>query len=84
VVPKEGRERVLVQLHEGHPGTAHIKSWSVWWPGITKQPYEGVPECQAVAPLHPWCWPTRPWARLHWAPTGRDVPRSNRCPFKVN
>ena len=32
---------------------------------------QGCSECQAiqssppVAPLHPWKWPTRPWARLH-------------------
>ena len=46
----------------------------VWWPGITKDIASTVHncvECQMhqstppVAPLHPWSWPTRPWARLH-------------------
>ena len=32
---------------------------------------KGCPECQssrlppALAPLHPWEWPERPWTRLH-------------------
>ena len=46
----------------------------VWWPGITKDIERTVQQCSAcqlhqstpsVAPLHPWSWPTRPWARLH-------------------
>ncbi len=46
----------------------------VWWPGITKdveKAVHGCVECQQhpstppTAPLHPWVWPTRPWARLH-------------------
>lgn len=46
----------------------------VWWPSIDKDVESTVrrcSECQLqqstppVAPLHPWSWPTRPWARLH-------------------
>ena len=46
----------------------------VWWPGMDRQLEEKVKCCQncqqnqstpAVAPLHPWEWPKRPWARLH-------------------
>ena len=46
----------------------------VWWPGIAESIEESVrhcSECQLnqatppVAPLHPWSWPARPWARLH-------------------
>ena len=46
----------------------------VWWPSITNDIERTVrqcPQCQLhqstpqVAPLHPWSWPTRPWARLH-------------------
>ena len=46
----------------------------VWWPGITKDIESTVRLCStcqmhqstpAVAPLHPWSWPTRPWARVH-------------------
>ena len=77
VVPTPGREAVLIELHEGHPGIVRMKGLSrmyVWWPGIGKdieQTVRGCTECQLnqssppVAPLHPWSWPTRPWARLH-------------------
>ena len=46
----------------------------MWWPGISADIEKSVRlcrECQEVqsspplAPLHPWKWPTRPWARLH-------------------
>ena len=77
VVPKTYRSDVLIQLHEGHPGATRMKGLSrmyVWWPGISKDIEDAVQDClqcqqhQArppVAPLHPWAWPTRPWARLH-------------------
>ena len=77
VVPKVHRSGVLIQLHEGHPGITRMKGLSrmyVWWPGIWKDIEEAVQECSQcqqhqsnppVAPLHPWAWPTRPWARLH-------------------
>ncbi|KAL5497149.1 hypothetical protein EMCRGX_G013571 [Ephydatia muelleri] len=77
VVPEKGRNYVLQELHGGHPGISRMKSLSrtfVWWPGIDKDIEMLVskcPQCQAarpsppVAPLQPWNWPTRPWARLH-------------------
>ena len=77
IVPKVHRSDVLIQLHEGHPGITRMKGLSrmyVWWPGIWKDIEEAVRECghcqqhqssPPVAPLHPWSWPTRPWARLH-------------------
>ena len=77
IVPPPCRDAVLVELHEGHPGTSRMKSLArmyVWWPGSTKDIETTVrhcSECQQhqstppVAPLHPWSWPTRPWARLH-------------------
>ncbi len=43
----------------------------VWWPGITSDIETVVHLCtecqmsQALAPLQPWSWPSRPWARLH-------------------
>ena len=77
IVPSVCRDAVLTELHEGHPGASRMKGLArmyVWWPGITKDIENTVrhcPECQqhqstpAVAPLQPWSWPTRPWARLH-------------------
>jgi transposase InsO family protein len=77
VIPPLGRQAVLRELHEGHPGMSHMKALSrmyVWWPGINADIEKSVRlcrECQEVrssppvAPLHPWKWPSRPWARLH-------------------
>ena len=77
IIPKQGREALLQELHEGHPGMTRMKSLSrmyVWWPGIYNDIEKSVrlcAECQEVqssppvAPLNPWKWPTRPWARLH-------------------
>ena len=73
----QGREAVLQELHEGHPGMTKIKELArmyVWWPAMerdTETTVRTCAECQTVraappvAPLHPWKWPTRPWARLH-------------------
>jgi hypothetical protein len=77
VIPKKGREAVIQELHEGHPGISRMKTLArmyVWWPGIDKQIEKSVQSCSAcqqvmsvppAAPLHPWKWPSRPWARLH-------------------
>ena len=52
----------------------------VWWPGINAdieksvRLYHGCQEAQSappIAPLNPWKWPTRPWARLHLDFAGR-------------
>ena len=46
----------------------------MWWPGMDHEIEEMVKHCAECqrgqsappsAPLHPWKWPTRPWARLH-------------------
>ena len=77
VIPKPGREAILQELHEGHPGITRMKSLArmyVWWPGINSKIEKSVrqgSQCQEVqsspppAPLNPWKWPTRPWTRLH-------------------
>ena len=71
IIPSSCRDAVLTELHEGHAGVTHMKSLArmyVWWPGITKDIEHTVRQCQLqspVAPLHPWSWLTRPWARLH-------------------
>ena len=74
VVPPQGQEMVL---HELHPGNSCMKSLArifVWWPGLDKDCEECVRLCHSCqvnqssppsAPLQPWVWPTRPWARLH-------------------
>ena len=48
IVPKKGQERVLQQLHEGHPGITRMKAIAqsvVWWPGIDKTIEQAVKEC---------------------------------------
>ena len=77
IIPPKARKDVLAELHEGHPGMTRMKSLArmyVWWPRMEKDIESSVSsctECQMlqstppVAPLQPWKWPTRPWARLH-------------------
>ena len=77
VVPPQLREKVLQELHEGHPGASRMKSLArsfVWWPGMDKDIEDRVKACEpcqrsrhlpAAAPLQPWEWPQRPWARVH-------------------
>ena len=77
MVPPPGRESVLIELHGGHPGTSRMKSLArglVWWPGMDQEIENMVKQCSdcqqsrpspPTAPLHPWCWPTRPWTRFH-------------------
>ncbi len=77
MVPPPGRAQVLKELHGGHPGVSRMKSLArmfVWWPGLDadlEQAVRHCPDCQQnrpmppPAPLQPWQWPTRPWARIH-------------------
>ena len=77
IVPKKGREAVVTLLHEQHPGITRIKRLArgyVWWPGMDQELEVAVRECDqcqqhqkspARAPMHPWEWPERPWARIH-------------------
>ena len=77
VIPPLAREHLLVELHGGHPGVSRMKSLArslMWWPGMDHAIEDMVRHCSDCqraqasppsAPLHPWKWPTRPWARLH-------------------
>lgn len=77
IVPQPGRARVIDMLHEGHPGISRMKALArsaVWWPGLDAQLETKVKSCRACqeaqktppkSVLHPWEWPTRPWARVH-------------------
>eukprot|EP00731_Ephydatia_muelleri_P015649 Em0009g73a len=77
VIPPAGREAVMRTLHDAYPGITRMKGLArrfVWWPGIDADLEGKVKGCQAcqehgkapaVAPLHPWEWPARPWSRLH-------------------
>ena len=77
IVPKKIQEQVLSELQRGHQGAARMKAVArsyVWWPNIDKcleevarncKPCQSVKSSPAVAPLHPWVWPERPWQRVH-------------------
>ena len=77
LVPEKGRQAVLTQLHDGHPGCSRMKGIArtiVWWPGIDSEIEGTVRKCltcqqQArappLAPLCAWEWPEKPWCRLH-------------------
>ena len=75
VVPSSGRQKLIEQLHECHPGMSRMKNLArsyVWWPGIDQAIGDAVKTCTpcqqtrhlpSPAPLQPWEWPSRPWAR---------------------
>lgn len=77
IVPPQGRQDILNQLHSTHIGISRMKSFGrgyVWWPKFDSDLEHFVrhcSECQkhqnkpAEAPLHPWEWPEKPWSRLH-------------------
>ena len=77
VVPAALQGKVLQELHETHPGMTRMKSIArsyVWWLNIDsdiEKTVRACPVCQATranppeAPVHPWCFPTGPWQRLH-------------------
>ena len=50
VVPKPGRDSVLQELHEGHPGISKMKALArmyVWWPRIDSDIEKSVRMCSA-------------------------------------
>ena len=77
MVPQQGRNAVLDELHETHPGASKMKSLArsyLWWPGVDADIVDMVKKCKncqesrpspPVAPLHPWEWPSQPWSRIH-------------------
>jgi len=73
---KKLQNSVLKDLHKDDMGTSRMKSINklLWWTGLDKQiedlaksclPCQAVQKTPAVAPFHPWIWPTKPWQRIH-------------------
>ena len=77
IVPQKLQDTVLQELHSSHPGIQRMKNLArshVWWPGMDHDieniaksctACQQVKQAPAVAPLHPWIWPSRPWQRIH-------------------
>ena len=77
LVPTKLQDKLLEELHQDHPGMSRMKAVAksyMWWPGLDKSienKARSCSLCQAVrhqppvAPLHPWCWPEKPWQHIH-------------------
>ena len=77
VIPEKLQQRILDELHCGHPGIVRMKSLArmhVFWPGLDQHIERVVQECSscqvvqllpAQAPVNPWAWPSHPWHRIH-------------------
>ena len=77
IIPQVAHQRILDELHKGHPGISRMKGIArgvVWWPGLDVEIEKRVQACllcqqnqkaPASAPLHPWEWPAKPWSRIH-------------------
>ncbi len=77
IVPLQGRKDVLQQLHQCHPGISRMKALArsyFLWPKLDddiETLAKSCSKCQehmkapAIAPLHPWEWPEKPWKRIH-------------------
>ena len=77
IIPHRFQSQILMELHNNHPGIVRMKALArmhVWWPNIESdiemcirncfrcQQNQTSPPC---APVNPWCWPSRPWQRVH-------------------
>ena len=77
VIPNSLRKKVLLELHEVHPGASRMKSLArsyVWWPNMDVEIEYLVKDCAVCqqnqrnpskSPAHHWEYPTSPWERIH-------------------
>ena len=77
VIPTKLRERVMAELHVGHPGVVRMKALvrsHVWWPKMDGEIEKRAKSCSSCpankhlppkAPLLCWPWPSVPWKCIH-------------------
>ena len=77
VIPESLRDVMLQELHAEHLGIVSMKRLArgyLWWPGLDSNLEEIAHNCEicqalrnspAVAPLHPWTYPSTVFERVH-------------------
>ena len=77
IVPPQGRQRILEELHSTYTGIYHTKSFArsfVWWPKLDEEIEQTARDCSTCqqsqncpvqVPMHPWQWSSKPWDRVH-------------------
>ena len=77
VIPAPGRESLLQQLHDGHPGITKMKALArsyFWWPSLDTEIEHTVRSCSSCqeaqkspnpSSVHTLEWPGQPWSRVH-------------------
>ena len=77
VIPQGARQYLLRELHDAHPGITRMKALArgyCWWPKIDQDIEDLLRTCEICqkyqrhnppGPIHPWCWPDKPWQRIH-------------------
>ena len=79
MLPPQAYEKMVTELHNGHPGIVKMKNLArvyMWRLEIDTALEDPVKQCVACqnsrkmpprGPLHPWKWLDKPWSRLHIA-----------------
>ena len=77
IIPMQLRNKVLIELHDNHPGIVRMKSLArsyVWWPTMDENIEHISKACEnchlnqnmpSKAPIHPWENTKNPWIRVH-------------------
>ena len=77
IVPLQGRNQLLSELHNGHFSIAKTKGRArscVWWPGLDGDIERIVSECDkcqqtkncpSESKFQSWPYPAKPWSRIH-------------------
>ena len=78
IIPPKGRDALLRELHDTHPGIVKMKALArsyLWWPGLDMEIERHVKDCNAcqiysrqppIAPPHPWYCLASDSHRLRW------------------